>query len=84
MEELEHERKPKERAAKRIRDKQDKGVDMLDIVKKCKEQEKEIERLKLVINDYIVDLIDAKISYNQLAIEYKKLLKKLEILEGVK
>ncbi len=81
MEELEYERKSKERAAKRIRDKQDKGVDMLDIVKKCKEQEKEIERLKLVINDYIVDLIDAKISYNQLAREYKKLLKKLESSE---
>ena len=55
---------------------------MLDIVKKCKKQEKRIEQLELTNELLKMDLIEAKISYNQLAIEYKKLLKKLEILKG--
>lgn len=40
---------------------------MLDIVKKYKDQEKQIQQLRLVINDYIVDLAKA----NKKIEEYK-------------
>ena len=40
---------------------------MLEIVKKCEEQEKQIKQLRLVINDYIVDLAEA----NRKVEEYK-------------
>ena len=45
----------------------DKKIKMLDIVKKYKDQEKQIQQLRLVINDYIVDLAKA----NKKIEEYK-------------